>query len=318
VITGWTQGADHMWTVKLKHVKNGSWWFRQLYADGERLARGRYPEQGFFKIKRVSRDYTKLEFTTPLSDRDMGGQDTEVVVVQNWSISRELIDKSSKSEIQTRTPIGWVGHMACLPKPGMSVFFEHSLDFVKTPGQWYLDRKSGVLTYKAQQGENPNEQQFVAPVLKQLVYMDGNRDNAIQNLHFDGIGFEHTSFLIPDIGYGGTQGCYYGTSVEEAVTYATPVAIDMAYCENCSIQNSHLKNIGASGIGLGSGCQSNQIIGCSISDIGGTGINIGHMKVKDPLWADWPSPADVPVKNEVANCYIHHCGAELWGGARHL
>ncbi|MCP4454384.1 MAG: right-handed parallel beta-helix repeat-containing protein, partial [Planctomycetes bacterium] len=314
VITGWNPGPDNMWTVKLKDVKNGTWWFRQLYRDGQRLARGRYPAKGFFKIKRVSKDYTKLEFTMPLSDRDMGAQDTEVVVVQNWSIARELIDKSSTKEIQARTPIGWVGHMACLPKPGMSVFFEHALAFVQTPGQWYLDRKSGVLYYKAAEGENPNQRQFAAPVLEQLVYLDGQRNNPIHNLHFDGIGFEHTGFLIPDMGYGGTQGCYYGTSVEAAVTYAVPVAIDMAHCQGCSITNARLARIGASGIGLGQGCVDNRIVGCELSDIGATGVNIGHMKVKDPLWADWSDPRDVPANNEVANCYIHHCGAELWGG----
>jgi hypothetical protein len=48
VITGWKQGENNLWTVKLKDVKNGSWWFRQLYVNGERLARGRFPEQGFF------------------------------------------------------------------------------------------------------------------------------------------------------------------------------------------------------------------------------------------------------------------------------
>jgi len=295
-------------------VKNGTWWFRQLYADGTRLARGRYPQEGFFKIKSVSKDYTKLKFTSPVSDKNMGGADTELVVVQNWSISRELITESSPDEVTAKTPIGWVGHMACLPKPGMSVFFEHSLDFVKVPGQWYLNRKSGVLTYKARAGENPNEQQFVAPVIEQLVHLDGNRDDVIRNLHFDGLGFEHTSFLIPDIGYGGTQGCYYGTSVEAAVTYAVPVAIDMAYCQDCSITNARLARIGASGIGLGQGCADNRVVGCELSDIGATGVNVGHMKVKDPLWADWSDPRDVPVNNEVANCYIHHCGVELWGG----
>ncbi len=314
VITGWKQGKGNLWTVKLKDVKKGTWWFRQLYANGKRLPRGRFPEQGFFKIKSVSKDHAKLQFTTPLPDKTMGGGDTELIVVQNWSISRELITESTSEEVTAKTPIGWVGHMACLPKRGMSVFFEHSLDFVKSAGQWYLDRKSGVLTYKAQQGENPNEQQFVAPVLEQLIYVDGNRDNAIQNLHFDGIGFEYTSFLIPDIGYGGIQGCYHGTSVEEAVTYAVPVAIDMTYCKGASITNSRLQMIGGSGIGLGAGCVDNRIVGCELSDIGATGVNMGHMMVKNPLWADWSHAEDVPINNEVANCYIHHCGAELWGG----
>jgi len=313
VITGWQRRAENLWAVKLNDVKSGKWWFRQLYVDGKRLPRGRFPEEGFLKIKSVSKDSLKLQFTTPLPGKDLGGSDTEVVVVQNWSISRERIAKSGPEELTAATQVGWVGHMACLPKPGMSVFFEHGLEFVKKPGQWYLDRKSGVLHYMAAEGENPNKRRFVAPVLEQLIDMEGDKDHPVRNLHFDGIGFEHTGFALPDIGYGGIQACYHGTTVEEAVTYAVDVAIEMDYCRNCSITNSRLRRIGGSGIGLGAGCRDNRIVGCEISDIGATGVNIGHMKVKNPLWADWASPQDVPVNNEIANCYIHHCGAELWG-----
>jgi hypothetical protein len=313
VIAGWQRHADDMWTAELSDVKNGSWWFRQLYVDGRRLPRGRYPETGFLKIKSVSKDHTKLRFAPSIPDSDLGGGDTEVVVVQNWSISREVIAQSGPEEVTAVTPIGWVGHMACLPKPGMSIFFEHALEFVTKPGQWYLDRTSGVLHYRAAEGENPNERQFVAPMLEQLIRMEGSKNHPVRNLHFDGIGFEHTGFVIPDIGYGGIQACYHGTTVEEAITYAVDVAVEMAYCHNCSITNARVQRIGGSGIGLGAGCQDNRVVGCLIRDIGATGVNVGHMKVKNPLWADWSNPSEVPAGNEVANCYIHHCGAELWG-----
>jgi hypothetical protein len=37
------------------------------------------------------------------------------------------------------------------------------------------------------------------------------------------------------------------------------------------------------------------------------------MLVKNPLWADWKDSGDVPTGNEISNCFIHHCGQELWG-----
>jgi hypothetical protein len=313
VISGWQQRPDNMWTLQIEDVKNGSWWFRQLFVDGKRLPRSRYPEEGFLKIKSVSEDYMKLRFTAPLPNESLGGRDTEVVVIQNWSVSRERIADSDTESLTAETQIGWVGHSSCLAKPGMNVFLEHALAFVKKPGQWYIDRKSGVLHYMAADGENPNKRRFVAPVLEQLIYVEGHKNNPVRNLHFDGIGFEHTGFLIPDIGYNGIQACYHGTTVEEAAAHAVPVAVEMDYCQDCSIKNSLLHRIGGSGIGLGAGCRHNHILGCEISDIGATGVNIGHMKVKNPLWADWPDPLDVPADNEVANCYIHHCGIELWG-----
>ena len=312
-IGDWKRDGRGFWTVELPDVKAGKWFFRQLYADGRRLPRGRYPEKGFLKIKGVSKDHTKLQFTEPLPERDFGGRNTEVVVVQNWSIARELIARSKPEELTAETPIGWVGHSHCLPKRGMSVFLENGLSLVTRPGQWYLDGKSGVLFYKAADDEDPNRRPFVAPMLDQLVDVEGTAEHPVRNLHFKGIALEHTNWLIPEIGYDGIQACYHGTNVQEAACFAVDVAVEMDYCQGCTIERCRISRIGGSGIGIGAGCRDNRIVGCVIHDVGASGVNVGHMKVKDPLWADWSDPRDVPADNEVANCYIHHCGADLWG-----
>jgi len=189
-VSGWKQGDNGLWSVELPDVKAGKWFFRQLYAGGKRMPRGRYPEEGFLKIKSISKDYRTLQFTEPLPERDFGGQDAEIVVVQNWSIYRELIAQSNRTELTAETPIGWVGHSHCLPKRRMSAFIENGLSLVTKPGQWYLDRKSGALSYKAAEGENPNEQQFVAPMVGQLIDIQGTSEQPVRNLHFKGIGNE--------------------------------------------------------------------------------------------------------------------------------
>lgn len=312
-IADWQAGKHNRWTVTLPTVRNGTWWFRQLYRNGKRLARGRYPAEGFLNIKGVSKDYHNLSFTTPLPKQDLEGQDTEVIVVQNWSITRELIKSSKADGLTTLTQLGWVGHSHCLPKPRMSAFLEHNLAFVKEPGQWYLDRKTGVLTYQAAPDENPNNHQFVAPVLPQLIKIDGTQHYPVRNLHFKGIHFADTAFLLPEIGYNGIQACYYSTTVEDAVCYAVDVALELNYCHDCTIEGCRLERMGGSGIGFGPGCRDNQAVGCEMHNIGGTGINIGHMKIKNPLWADWADPAQVPVGNSVTDCQIYDCGVELWG-----
>ena len=247
-----------------------------------------------------------------LSIQGLGGRDVEIVVVQNWSISREIIAESTPTSVTTRTPMGWVGHSSCYPKPGMSVFLEHAPDFISKAGQWYLDRSRGVLYYQAAPGEDPNRRHFVAPELEQLVIMQGTRQAPVRNVHFQGITFMHTAWQMPEIGYGGIQACYHGTEIDEA-TFATKVAIDLTQCQECSLTRCRLLHIGGSGVGLGAGCRDNKIIGCEFGDIGGTGINCGHMKVKKPLWTDWDDPRDVPAGNDISNCYIHHCGQELRG-----
>ena len=312
-ITGFKKGDDDIWTAHLDDVAKGNWWFRQLYVDGVRQERGRYPQIGFMKISGISTDNRTLKFDVSLPDFDMAGRDVEVVAIQNWSISRSLISSSNSSELTSKTPIGWVGHRQCIPRVGVNVFLEHSLAFVKMPGQWYLSGKTGTLHYKAGPGENPNEKKFVAPALTKLIAIRGKAYEPVHNLHFKGIAFEHTAFNLPEIGYNGIQACYHGTTVAEEATFAVDVAIEMNYCDDCSIEKSTLQRIGGSGIGIGAGCRNNSILGCLIRDIGATGVNVGHMPVKEPLWADWQNPRDIPVGNEVASCYIHHCGQDLWG-----
>lgn len=311
-ITGWKPGPDHRWTVDLPAVREGRWWFRQLYADGKRLARGRYPESGFLRLAGRSRDHTELQVQGSLPAVDLGGKDAEVIVVENWSIAREIIARSSPSKLVTRTPTGWVGHSHCRPRPGMSVFLEHALEFVKKPGQWYLDRETGTLHYQAAPGEDPNRRAFVAPVLEQLVTIEGTRETPVRNVHFRGLVLMHTTWQMPEIGYGGIQACYHGTTVDEA-TFATPVAVELIQCRGCSLERCRLLHLGGSGVGLGAGASRSRIIGCELGDIGASGVNNGHMRVKMPLWADWEDPRDVPTGNEIAHCLIHHCGEELWG-----
>lgn len=313
-IGNWKRGENGLWTAEIPKVKVGDWFFRQLYADGRRQLRGRFPQEGFLKITGISKDQKTLQITPALPETDLTGRDTEVVVVQNWSISRERVASHTSNALTAETQIGWVGHGQCIPRKGMAIFLEHSPAFVKTPGQWDLDRKSGQLTYMAKDREDPNKRNFIAPVLDQLLLIEGTSDQPVLNLEFRGLTFAHSSFEIPKIGYAGIQACYHGTTQAEGKTFATPVAVELINATGCRISDCRLQHLGGSGIGLGAGCRDNLITGCEISDVGATGVNVGHMRVKNPLWADWSDKGEVPTNNEVSNCYIHHCGEDLWGG----
>ena len=312
-VTGWQPGKDNLWTAPLPEAQNGQWKFRQLYADGKHLPRGRYPQSGFLKMKARSDDFTTLTLHQALPVGDLAGSDAEVVVIENWSIAREIIQSSTKDTVTAETPIGWLGHGSCLPKPGMSVFLEHALEFVTQPGQWYLDSGKGILYYKTNADENPNQSGIIAPVAEQLIVVKGSPDKPVQNLHFSGIEFAHTVFNMPKIGYAGIQACYYGTAVQDEVTYSVTAAIEFEYARDCSISECRLSQLGGNSIALGAGCRRNTIVGCEFSEIGGNGPMIGNMPVRNPLDTDWKNPADVPINNEISNCYIHDCGIEMYG-----
>ena len=319
-ITGWKKGNKGTWTVELPDVRAGKWSFRQLFADGVRLRRGRFPNgDGLLRVKRVSADVKEIVLDQAPSPGDLAGKDAELVMYQNWSISRVPIVSSQGATVRLSVPMGWIGHgPATTASPHKPCIIENALEFVDEPGEWYLDRKTGVLTYKAAEGENPNDRQFVAPVAEQLVVVHGGTGSPVRDVHFKGLTFAHTAWPLPTFGYLGIQAGHHGTEMK-AATYVLPLAIEFAQAVGCTLERCGVRHTGACGVGFGAACQGNRIVGCEFDDIGGNGVVVGwrgrgkshriDLAGDASLSADWKDPADAPKDNEVTNCVLHRCGA---------
>ncbi len=321
-ISGWTRGNGNRWTVTLRDVKRGRWWFRQLFAGGKRLPRGRFPNEGdpFLRIESISDGVTELRLDRTFPGGDLAKKSAELVVLCNWSISRHRVDFTRGALVKTETPVGWIGHDWTTASPGKPAFLEHALEFVDTPGEWYLDRSSGVLTYCAAEGENPSRMTFIAPKLEQLLRVQGKRDAPVRSLHFRGLTFEYTAWPLPKFGYAGLQAGHHGTTIKEK-QHVLPLAIEYAYAVDCRMQECRVRHTGACGVGYAEGTQRNLLSGCELNDIGANGVMIGW-RGRETLLSksrsygldtDWVNPLDTPVANEVSNCYIHDCGTVSYG-----
>jgi hypothetical protein len=103
-------------------------------------------------------------------------------------------------------------------------------------------------------------------------------------------------------------------------THVQTVALEIVYAENCHFEDCRFAHLNASGIGFGPGCRNNLLVGCTIEDIGGTGVMVGWRgagRLRDGaegrLDADWADPTDVPVGQTITNCVIRRCGADSRG-----
>ena len=312
------------WTANLPDVKAGEWFFRQLTVNGRRAIRARWPdEDGLLRIATVEDGVRRFTFNQPLPKENLAGQDAEMVVYENWAVTRGLVTASDEKQLTTAAPMGWIGHGdATTASPGKPVYLEHIRAFLDKPGEWFLDRGTGVLTYLAADGEapaNPAKTTIMAPALEQVLKIAGTKEKPVRNLRFEGLRFEHTNFPLPVFGYLEIQAAHYGTSMTEK-TYDQPVSIECVYAEDCRFERCRFAHFGASGIGFGAGCKKNTVNGCVIEDIGGNGVMIGwrgagKLKVgqEGTLDADWDDPSDAPTSNTVINCHIRRCGAESHG-----
>jgi len=319
-ITGWKKGEGGLWTVTLPQVAEGAWRFRDLYVDGARLPRGRFPNAPeLLRVAGVSEDLTGIILDTSPGVENLAGANAELVMYQNWSISRVRVASSNDRTIKLTHPMGWVGHgdatSASTNKP---TYLENSLAFVDAPGEWYLDEATGVLTYLAAEGEDPNARTFIAPVAAQLIAAEGTVAEPVRNLYFEGIHFAHTRWDLPEFGYLGIQAGHYGTSTDQP-TFVLPLAISFIHAEGGGLSDCRVSHTGASGVGLGAGARKVSVASCSFDDIGGNGIMVGwrgkgelQPQTEDEdrdLAADWRQPEDVPLDNRVTGNLVERCGA---------
>lgn len=320
-ITNWKPGSESKWTAELAGVKSGQWFFRQLVVNGQRAVRARWPdEDGLLHLATVGNEVKSFTFDRRLPPANLGDQEAELVVYENWSVSRAQVISSDEQQLATATAVGWIGHGdMTTASPGKPAFIEHALVALDQPGEWFLDRASGTLTYLPLPDETPTQTIAVAPALTQLVKIAGTKERPVRNLRFEGLHFEHTDFPLPAVGYSEIQAAHFGTTTK-LPTHVQAVAIECAYAEDVRFEGCRLAHLNNSGIGFGPGCRRNAVVGCIIEDIGGNGVMVGWRGTgqlasgtEGTLDADWADPADAPAGNTIANCVIRRCGADSRG-----
>lgn len=313
---------DRLWTAMLKVATAGRWWFRMLIVDDQRATRARWPdEDGALRLAEVSEGVRSFAFDRPWPTNELAGQGAELVVYENWSVSRALITAVRDGRIETANAMGWIGHgPATTASPGKPAFIEHARFALDQPGEWFLDRRTGELAYLAKDGQRPSSTEVVAPALTQLVRIAGTKEHPVRNLRFEGLRFEHADFALPSFGYSEIQAAHYGPNMKEP-THVQPVAIECAYAAGVRFERCRFAHLNASGIGFGPGCRFNVVSRCTVEDIGGNGILIGwrgkgalQNGAEGLLDADWADASDAPSGNSVVNSVIRRCGADSRGG----
>ncbi len=227
-ITGWKKGAGEIWRAELPEVKAGKWYFRQMFVNGQRAVRARTPNLDdpvpWWKIRTSTCTIDALppedvpitaSVTGPLQGYN-NPRDVELVYIENNAGSRKCLGTVNETA-QTFTlapPHQWnprsfgTEWKLSVPSEGKACYLENTLEMLDQPGEWYLDRQTGVLSYWPRAGEDLRRDDVVAAVVqKTLLAVLGTRDRPVVNLHFKGIQVEHVEWPIPPWGYMGMFCC---------------------------------------------------------------------------------------------------------------
>lgn len=274
-VTGWKRTGSNRWEVLLPLVKTGQWYFEQLYVNDVRRYRPRFPQSGYA--------FTGGELpatpanASPGSDHfrfkagDMRADwhnraDVEVITFHTWTASRLHITDVNEAERAATLADGTSNNADSSRWPaGKRYLAENVYEALSKPGQWYLDRKTGVLTYLAKPGEDPNHDIVIAPRTEKLLTLTGTH-----YITFRGIRFAHTKWSLPPSGQS------YG---QADINVAS--AIEAENAQNCVFENCTVQNTGGWAFDFKPGTKHCEIARCELRDLGAGGVKIGGTANED-------------------------------------
>ncbi|MHB1306972.1 MAG: right-handed parallel beta-helix repeat-containing protein [Limisphaerales bacterium] len=268
-VTGWkrVEGQPGRWQAEVPEVKQGKWYFRQLFINGQRKRRARTPNEGYLQIQGNSPQAQPVQIKfKPGEIQPAWATDGEVEVVAllAWADLRMQI-RSVDTNQQLAVLSG-------NPRPSnrennARYYIENSPDALDQPGEWYLDRNSGIVTYWANPNEDLQRAEVVAPRLRELLVIQGDttRKEPVRNLVLRGLTFAHTDWDLGPQGYADTQ-----AAIGIRGSIRVEAAID-SVIEDCAFSK-----LAGYGLELGRGCQRIKVVGNEFTDLGAGGIRLGE------------------------------------------
>jgi hypothetical protein len=302
-ITGWLE-RDGRWVAHIPDVQAGRWTFAALWVNGERRTRARTPNSDYLYTAGQAPPIVDPTTGKPASSARVAFrfrqgdirtwahlEDAVVVVYQSWEVGHQRIASvdEEKRVVTFRSPLPWAFDYW---GGNVRYFVENVPEALDAPGEWYLDRATGILSYIPLPGEDLRRATVVAPVAKQLLVIRGDpaRGEHVSHLRCENLRLLYTDWEVPPDGHAAAQAaCDIGGAVEAVGA------------RSCRFGGCEIAHVGTYGAWLRAGSQDCRLERTEIHDLGAGGVRLGEQT--DP--ATEPEAAQ---RNTVDNCFIHDGG----------
>jgi len=303
-VTGWSvhDAANNIYAASVP-VGTDS---RQLYIDGSEAPRAAMSlNRGDVTITSngMTINNSALNFLSGLPQQNR----IEVESQNSFTDHFAPFQSVSGNQITMQQPSwnnnNWGYDTLAKPFAGGQMFLENSYSFLQS-GQWYLDPAAGQLYYKAPSGSNPSSHDVELPRLTSLVQISGNSvDNPAHNIAFQGVAFEHTTWLAPssNIGYADQQsGTFFNKAYQQPSDFLTscqsgctlfeatreslgeaPAAVQVSAAASISFTADTFTHLGEVGLGIG---QDGNAVASGIG-LGASGVTADHNTFTDDAGA---------------------------------
>ena len=309
MITGW-QREGNLWTAHLPEAEVGDWVFSALWADGAYRRPARTPNVGFYETagkaspvvdpatgEESDRGNIAFRFAEGDIRHWSNLEDVLVVAMHSWDTSHGRIADIDDDEgvVTFTSPTHWPFEQW---GPKQRYYVEHVFEALDRPGEWYLNRKTGVLYYWPMPGEDPEKTEIVVPVVPHVVKIEGDLAAGafVEYLHLAGLRFAHTDHSLGPKGMSNAQ-----------AAHPVPGAIQADGAHHCSVSDCEIANVSNYAMWFRVGCVENFITRNHCHALGAGGVRIGSS-------GSPATDAEVTSHNVVDNNWLHD-GGLMWPAA---
>ena len=203
-----TFNGTKCFSLYIPEVKNGSWFFTDLYVDGQRASFTRYPQSGtlrcidtehnegelfthsqwFIAKKEDLANIKKIENAivsyyhfwvdehSPVESYDSDTGKLTMKYKSRFLISNQYEEDNEKNG-QHNTA-------------NLEYYLENIGEMFNNPNEWYIDKYEGMLYYiPRNENQTPDNICVYAPTTEKILNIYGNRDYAVRNIRFCDIDF---------------------------------------------------------------------------------------------------------------------------------
>jgi len=334
----WIKYKDGIYVTKIPSGLH----FDQLFVNGERQIRARFPNYDYQNPLRGGKGYQQVTDGTnhrydewfsydPEKFTNKAWKNPETGIVHafqshNWGNMQyriKSIDRSANKilldeggwQLQRSPGIGGKGQSASW------VFIENIFEELDVEGEWFLDTKSNQLYYYPKAYVNLAEATIEVPVLKDLIQLKGNNESPVKNIQFKGFCFTQSVYTFMD---------KYEPVARGDWAIHRGGAIFMEGAENCIIEDCSFENLGGNGVFMSAYNRNNQVKNCLFVHTGESAVCfVGSPSAvrfyqtwddREILGKDWdemrkgmdleagPKSPDFPENCVVENCIMHDFG----------
>lgn len=315
-VTGWKRGCNHpaipeklrqkIWSAEAPLIGNRRVETRQMWVNGHKVQRAaQFPDGGLERM--IDFNPEEQTITIPVSQsvnpkRLQNAGQLEMIVHQRWAIAilrvKSIDVKDGQAVVRFHEPESHLEFAHPWPQPviggekGNSSFcLINALELLDQPGEWFQEYPSGTIYYYPQAGENMETAEVIIPTLETLVTIDGTLSRPVKHIQFNGITFEHTSWMRPS--YQGHVTLQGGFPLLDAYKLQEPglpekaelenqawitrpeTAIRVRGAEHIDFKHCTFRHLSSTGLDYEWAVTASSVEDCQFTDIGGTALLVG-------------------------------------------